>query len=97
MDITMLLMLAVLGAAFYFMIIRPQKKRQQDQQKMVDALRPGTRIMTTAGVFGTIVERGDEEVRLEIAPGVVIAILPAAVGRVVTPVVDEPAAENPEA
>jgi len=84
------------GAAFYFLIIRPGKKRQQAQAQMSSTLVPGAEIMTTAGVFGTVVTVSDEEVGIEIAPGVVMRILPAAVARVVqTPVDETPAGETP--
>lgn len=87
MDPLTLGMLAVVGVAFYFLMIRPQKARQKAQRDMIAALGPGARIMTTAGVFGTIAERTDSEVRLEIAPGVVIAIVPEAIAKVVEPAI----------
>lgn len=97
MDPLTLGMLAVIGVAFYFLMIRPNKKRQKAQAEMLANLGPGVRIMTTAGVFGTIVGRDDEgQVQLEIAPGVVITMLNAAVAKVVEPAL--PAADpEPEA
>ncbi len=80
-----LLFIVLAGAAFYFLIIRPGKQRQRQQQQMLTALVPGVDIMTTAGVFGTVQTVTDEEIGLEIAPGVVMRILPAAVARVIEP------------
>ena len=79
MDPLSLLMIVGAGAAFYFLIIRPGKQRQQQQQDAVAALQPGTEIMTSAGIFGTIAVVTDEQISLEVSPGVFIRILPAAV------------------
>ncbi len=82
-NLPTLLFIVLAGAAFYMLIIRPGKKRQQAQQQMAATLIPGAEVMTTAGVFGTVVSVTDDEVGMEIAPGVVMRILPAAVARVV--------------
>ena len=89
MDPITILPLVLLGVVFYFLIIRPQKKRQREQQDLLKSLRPGTEVMTTAGVFGTIVSVSDDRYGLEIAPGVVISVVPQAVGKVVTPKLPE--------
>lgn len=87
-NLPTLLFIVLAGAAFYFLIIRPGKQRQQKQQQMVTALAPGAQVMTTAGVFGTVVTVTDEELGIEIAPGVVMRILPAAIARVIQTPVD---------
>jgi preprotein translocase subunit YajC len=84
-DPLSLLMIVAAGAAFYFLIIRPGKKRQQQQQQMISALQPGAEIMTSAGIFGTIAVVTDEQISLEVSPGVFLRILPAAVSRVIEP------------
>jgi preprotein translocase subunit YajC len=84
-DPLSLLMIVAAGAAFYFLITRPGKKRQQQQQLMIAALQPGAEIMTSAGIFGTIAVVTDEQVSLEVSPGVFLRILPAAVSRVIEP------------
>ena len=40
---------------FYFLLIRPQQKRQQDLQKMVENLKKGDRIVTSGGIIGTVI------------------------------------------
>lgn len=87
-NLPTLLFIVLAGAAFYFLIIRPGKQRQKTQQSMVNSLQPGVQVMTTAGVFGTLVTVSDEELGVEIAPGVVMRILPAAIARVVETPVD---------
>lgn len=41
-------------AIFYFLIIRPQQKKQKDQQAMLDSLKKGDRVVTAGGMYGTI-------------------------------------------
>lgn len=88
-GLSTILMLVLMVAAFWFLLIRPQKKRQQEAVKMQNSLTPGTRVMTTTGLFGTISAVDNEDVVIEIAPGVETRWVKAAIGRVVTPG-DEP-------
>ncbi|MER7208770.1 preprotein translocase subunit YajC [Streptosporangium sp. NPDC000239] len=83
-----LIMIALMVVVFYFLLIRPQRKRQQEQAQMQNSLTPGTRIMTTTGLFATVVAIDAEDVILEIAPGVETRWVKAAIGRVVGPVDD---------
>jgi preprotein translocase subunit YajC len=78
------LLIALMVVAFYFLIMRPQKKRQQAMQKTINESVPGTRVMLGSGVFGTIVAVGDRQIILEIAPGVELTVLKQAIARVVT-------------
>ena len=91
MDPFSLLLIVAAAAAFYFLIIRPNKQRQQQQRQLIQSLQPGAEVMTTAGIYGTVAVVTEDELSLEISPGVYIRILPAAVSRVVQPVeVEEP-------
>lgn len=56
---------------FYFLLIRPQRSRQRSQQALLSSLEVGDEIMTTGGMFGTIIEIDEDEgvVTVEIAPG----------------------------
>lgn len=81
---SMIAMFAVLGVAFYFLMIRPQKKRQQEQAKMMAALEPGARVLTSTGIFATIVEMGDRQVVLETSPGARLTVVRQALAKVVT-------------
>jgi preprotein translocase subunit YajC len=49
-----LIMFAAIILIFYFLMIRPQKKRQQEHQNMLNALKPGDKIVTTSGMHGKI-------------------------------------------
>jgi preprotein translocase subunit YajC len=70
--------------AFYLLIIRPQRARAKAAQQLQESLVPGTEVMTTAGLYGTLTEVRDDSVLLEVAPGVTLRFTKAAVGRVVT-------------
>ncbi len=89
MDYTTLIMVAVVIAAGYFLMVRPAQKRQAEQQKTVSAIQPGTRVMTTAGVFGTVRHLGDRQAVIEIAPGIEMTVLKGAIARVAKPEEDE--------
>lgn len=60
---------------FYFLIIRPQAKKQKDHQKFVTELKRGDSVITTSGILGTIEGINDTFVTLEIADGVRVKIL----------------------
>ncbi len=79
-----LIFIALLVAAFYFLILRPQRKRQQTQQRTMSALSPGSRVMLASGVFGTVVSVGPRQVVLEISPGAELTVLKQAITKVVT-------------
>ncbi len=79
-----LIFIAALVAAFYFLILRPQRKRQQTQQRTMNALSPGSRVMLASGVFGTVVSVGPRQVVLEISPGAELTVLKQAITKVVT-------------
>lgn len=87
-DYSSLIMIALMVVVFYFLLIRPQRKRQQEQAQMQNSLTSGTRIMTTTGLFATVVAIDADDVILEIAPGVETRWIKAAIGRVLTPVDD---------
>lgn len=88
-----ILPLILLVVVFYFLLIRPQRKRQQEAIQMQNSLTPGTRVMTTTGLFGTVTAIDNEDVILEVAPGVETRWVKAAIGRVVAPG-DAPATEQ---
>jgi len=64
-------------AGFYFLLIRPQRSRQRAQQALVASLEVGDEVMTTGGIFGTIVEIDEDEgvLTVEIAPGTRVRML----------------------
>ena len=66
-------LILILGV-FWFLIIRPQQKKQKEHQRMVDSLRKGDKVVTNGGIFGTIVKVGDDRLTLEIASKIQIQL-----------------------
>lgn len=62
-------------AIFYFLMMRPQIKKQQTQQEFLKALKKGDRVLTSSGIFGTIEGLTEKYVKLEIADDVSIRVL----------------------
>ncbi|MDR0741553.1 MAG: preprotein translocase subunit YajC [Rickettsiales bacterium] len=60
-------------AIIYFFMIRPNKKRMAEYQKMLESLKVGNRVMA-AGIYGTIKKINERYIELEIAKGVVIEV-----------------------
>ena len=84
--IPLLLMFGLLGVLMYFMT-RRQRKAQQQQADLQNSLGVGDRVMTTSGLYGTIIDADDATtVTIEIAPGIETEWLRAAVREKVGPV-----------
>ena len=78
-----ILIIVVLFGVLYMTMIRPQRNRQRQAQQMQSTVTPGARIRTTAGMYGTIKSIEDQDVVVEVAPGVNIRMLRRAVMDVV--------------
>ena len=63
----------------YFLLFRPQKKRQQEQQRLVSALKTGDRVVTNAGIHGLIANVKETTVMLKVADNVKIELEKTAV------------------
>ena len=66
--------LLVIFAAFYFLLIRPQQKRQKAHDQMVNELSPGDDVLTAGGILGTVTAVSDHYITLRIADNVEIKI-----------------------
>lgn len=69
--------LLLIFAIFYFLILRPQQKRQRDQQKFISELKRGDMVVTNSGIIGTVRTVSDKFVTLEVDDGVCIKMLKA--------------------
>lgn len=83
------------GALLIFFMMNSRKKQRQQQEKLSTGLVPGARVMTTFGVFGTVVDVMPEEnkVTIEAGPGTTFTVHRQAVGSIEGP--DEPADADP--
>lgn len=64
-----LIFLALMGLVFYFLIIRPQRKRMKAQQELAATLQIGHEVRTIGGVHGRVVSMDEDSVVLEIEQG----------------------------
>jgi preprotein translocase subunit YajC len=80
-----LLPFLLVGAALYFIMIRPQKKRMQQQQSLLGRLEVGDEVLTIGGIFGVIrhIDEEGDEMTIEVAPGNTLRIVKSAVARTV--------------
>lgn len=67
-----LAMLVLVTAIFWFIVIRPTKKSQQEHEELVRNLVPGDRIVTVGGIYGKVRKVREEAFDLEVADGTVI-------------------------
>jgi preprotein translocase subunit YajC len=90
-----LVAIVVLFGLLYFVTIRPQRRRQQAAQQTQRQLEPGMRVRTTAGMYATVAAVEDQEVLLEVAPGVNVRFLRRAIMDVI-PDPSQMEAEEPQ-
>jgi len=77
-----MLPLVLMFVVLYFVMIRPQMKRQKESKAMIDALAKGDEVVTTGGMLGKISKIGDSFLTVEIASGVEIQVQRGAVVQV---------------
>ena len=77
------LVIILMFGALYYLLLRPQQKREKARRELVRALQPGDEVVTNSGIHGAIAEVEDTVVWLEVAPDVELKISRDAVaGRV---------------
>ena len=96
MDIGSFLFLILVIGAFYYLLLRPQQKREKARRELVRSLQVGDEVVTNAGIHGVVAEVEEAVVWLEVAPDVELKLSRDAVaGKVTEPADDvaEPADE----
>jgi preprotein translocase subunit YajC len=95
-SIVVVLVLIALLVLFWFVWVVPQRRRQRQQVedllRLIELLQPGDEIITAGGMHGTVTAVEDEELMVEIAPGVEVRLDRRAVAAVTT--IDDPAVER---
>ncbi len=81
-SVTGLLPLLLMFVVLYFVMIRPQMKRQKEHKAMIEALAKGDEVVTAGGVAGRISRLGDAYLGIEVAQGVEIQIQRSAIAQV---------------
>jgi len=73
-------MFAIMGVMFYFVLIRPQQKRAKEQAKLIEAIKPGDKIITNSGIVGVVVSIKENIVTIRSADAK-MDVLKSAVGQ----------------
>lgn len=92
-----LILIALLLVVMYVMLIRPQKRRQQEHQSMIDRAGVGEDVLTTGGIYGTITEIEGDDLVVEIAEGVTVHMTRRGIAAVLPPEEEEEEEEETEA
>ncbi len=74
LDPSLLIMMGLMFAIFYFLMIRPQQKKVKETRDMIAALKKGDRVITTGGIYGRITSLDDTIITLEVADRVRIKV-----------------------
>jgi len=77
-----MLPLVLMFVVLYFIMIRPQMKRQKEHRAMIDALAKGDEIVTSGGMLGKVTRLADGYIHLEVASGVEVQVQRGAVAQV---------------
>ncbi len=78
-DWTLLVVMAGFFAFMYFFTIRPQRKRQREQQKMIEELKKGDKVITVGGIFGTIENVAEDSIVIKVESGATLRMAKSAV------------------
>jgi preprotein translocase subunit YajC len=86
-SVTQFAPLILIFVVFYFILIRPQQQRQKELKRALGGLRRGDRVVTAGGIIGTVqrVREGSNEVEVEIAPNVRVAVIRDTISSVISP------------
>jgi len=71
----MIIFLVLIFAAMYFLMIRPQRKKQKEQQEMVQQVRKGEKVIIAGGIYGQIESVGEETIVLRVESGATMRVL----------------------
>ncbi len=78
-----LIMFGLIIGIFYFLILRPQQKRQKGRQKLLDSVKKGDKIITAAGLHGTVAGIDDKTLLIQVADNVKMKFDRSAVASIV--------------
>lgn len=76
--------LVLIGAIFYFLLIRPEQRRRRELETQVSGLKRNDQVVFSSGIHGRIVALGDKVVSVEIAPKVAVQVDRDSIQRVLT-------------
>lgn len=74
--------IAVFGALFYFLLIRPGQKQRREHQRLISSVQKGDEVVSAGGIYGRVTKVADDHVMLEIAPKTIIRMTKSSIARV---------------
>lgn len=87
--LTQFLFIGLLIGVFYFMLIRPQKKRAQQHRDLIQSVDVGDEVVTIGGLHGTVTRISDDDFEIQAAPGTNLRFVKSAIARKITEDDDE--------
>lgn len=80
-----LIIMVLLLVVMYVLMIRPQRQRQQQQQAMIEGANVGDDVLTTGGIYGTVIQAEGDDVVVEIADGLSVHMTRRGIAAVLPP------------
>ena len=71
---TMLIFVVLLFGLMYFVMIRPQRKRQKEHQQLIEELKRGDRVVTAGGIYGAIESISEDSVTIKVESGATMRV-----------------------
>lgn len=78
-DWTIIIFLVLIFAVFYFLLIRPQRKRQKEQQNLMEELKRGDKVITAGGIHGVIESISEDSVIIKVESGATMKVAKSSV------------------
>lgn len=75
-------MMAILFAIMYFLMIRPQKRREKERKAMINSVKSGARVMLTSGIIGEVIEVKESTLIVRIAENTKVELVRAAISQI---------------
>ena len=79
-----LMQMVAIGAIFYFLLIRPQRKEQQRHRVMIEELKKGDEVITNGGIIGTVVHTQDDRLTIKTGENTRLVVQRARIAQVLT-------------
>ncbi len=73
-DYTLIIFVVFIFGVFYFLLIRPQRRKQREHQQLVEELNRGDKVITAGGIYGVIESISDESVVIKIESGTTVRV-----------------------
>ena len=73
-DWTIIIFLVLIFAMFYFLMIRPQRKRAKEQRELMSGLQKGDKVITVGGVYGVIESLNEESIVIKVESGATMRV-----------------------